>query len=334
MEEPNLRYTKVFVICCAIWASGQLSAQTQTLPLDVQRDLAIVAIERALVGDDPAAVVAAIQTLRELDPAADQASDLLFFEAEALTSLGQFQPAEEALQRFLALRGRSSGQYDAALALMLEIPAQRVRREAAEAAEAQAARERARESERAQRLAEAQQLRDRIAGWRLATTYGEGYAPNITPPHWDEIETRLTVEGCSISLALERHGGNLEYLGGPQRGYASRGDYGARTRFDARNGELMVFSGCQVAFCGHGFSFSNQDWSICERWEYRRSGAGRMWQPPYGNPTHHFVVSPLPGGGFDDPVSHQSNRPYCEANRSSLESLSELLRAYGLVCGS
>ena len=95
--------------------------QLDSLPLDVRLDLAVVAVERALSGKDPGAITNAIQTLRELDPAADQVSDLLFFEAEALASLGQFQLAEVALNRFLVLRGRNSENYDAALGLMLDL---------------------------------------------------------------------------------------------------------------------------------------------------------------------------------------------------------------------
>jgi len=96
-------------------------AQSTALPLDVQIDLSVVELERAIVNEDHTTVLERVARIRDLDPSADSRSDLLYFEAEAALALKNLDRAEAALTTFLSLRGRASQKYDDALALMAGI---------------------------------------------------------------------------------------------------------------------------------------------------------------------------------------------------------------------
>jgi hypothetical protein len=151
------------------WQSMRATAQTVNLPLDVQLDIAIAELQRALESDQHDRIIEIIDRIRAIDPSADSISDILFFESEAELALDNFDRAEQALTRFLTLRGRSSPNYDNAISMMLEMSELRearereLRRQEAEAerrrAQEEAARQ-AREAEQRRREQEVAELRE------------------------------------------------------------------------------------------------------------------------------------------------------------------------------
>ncbi|MEQ8601110.1 MAG: hypothetical protein RLP98_14410 [Devosia sp.] len=97
-------------------------AMAQDLSPEVQIDLAMAALERAILAENDADILERIDALRDLAPEL-AGGELLFFEAEALAGQGDIEAAEQALSRFLSEVGQQSASYQDALALMLDLQA-------------------------------------------------------------------------------------------------------------------------------------------------------------------------------------------------------------------
>lgn len=106
------------------------SASAQNLPIEVQIDLLLVRMERAIANEEYEETLSLIAELRQLDPATDVAQ-LSFFEAVAAQETGDLDRAEEALTRFVTRGGRESEIYPRALEMIIDLP--RARAELAEA---------------------------------------------------------------------------------------------------------------------------------------------------------------------------------------------------------
>ncbi|TVR07069.1 MAG: sel1 repeat family protein [Salinarimonadaceae bacterium] len=101
------------------------------LPPEVQRDLIVAALERALDSDNYEEALRQIDRLRAIVPD-ETKGELLFFEAFAAVETEDFARAEEALNAFLVNPGNTSPRYNAALQLMLDM--EEIRQEAEEQA--------------------------------------------------------------------------------------------------------------------------------------------------------------------------------------------------------
>jgi len=107
------------------------SATAQNLPIEVQTDLLLVRIERAIANEEHEETLSLISELRQMDPAADVV-ELSFFEAVAAQETDDLDRAEKALTRFVTMGGRESEIYPRALEMIIDLPHAR-----AELAEAQ-----------------------------------------------------------------------------------------------------------------------------------------------------------------------------------------------------
>ncbi|WP_148259339.1 SH3 domain-containing protein [Polymorphum gilvum] len=135
------------------------AAQT-AISQDVEIDLEMAGLERAISRNDHAAVLGHIEALRRLDPSLD-AGELRFFEARAAWSLDQVDRAHDALTRFLAGADRESALYQEALHLMLDVrPAKAAADEEARRREAAAREEARRREEEARRREEEARRRE------------------------------------------------------------------------------------------------------------------------------------------------------------------------------
>ncbi|MEQ8601111.1 MAG: hypothetical protein RLP98_14415 [Devosia sp.] len=92
----------------------------QDLSPEVQIDLAMAALERAMLAEDDVEILERIDALRDLAPEL-AGGELLFFEATALAGQGDVEEAEQVLNRFLSEVGQQSASYEDALALMLDL---------------------------------------------------------------------------------------------------------------------------------------------------------------------------------------------------------------------
>lgn len=172
LRMPRLARFLSILSCAAVLALGANPARTQqALPLEVQIDLALIELERAVGSGDHAAVLDLIDQLRTLSPASG-AGELLFFEAEAALALGDHDRAEAALTQFVSTVGRGSELYTPALQMLLDVPKLREQAQAEKLAEERAELERAREQER-QEIREAQAERARQAAAREAAARAE-----------------------------------------------------------------------------------------------------------------------------------------------------------------
>ncbi|MDP2781896.1 tetratricopeptide repeat protein [Devosia sp.] len=107
------------LIVCALLGFAQ-DARAQGLAPELQVDLAIAALERAILAEDNGEILDRIDVLRELAPVL-AGGELLYFEAAALAEQGEIDEAEHALTRFLSEVGQQSASYDEALSLMLDL---------------------------------------------------------------------------------------------------------------------------------------------------------------------------------------------------------------------
>lgn len=138
-------------ICAAMTFLAPDQVRAQSLPVEVQVDMAILALEESILAQEFPDVLAKIDALRLLDPSSAD-GELLFYEAEAALAQGDLDRSEHALVRFLSEVGSSSVNYQPALKLMLALPAKRAEAEKA-ARDAEAARKRAAEQERTRQAA-------------------------------------------------------------------------------------------------------------------------------------------------------------------------------------
>ena len=74
----------------------------RNLPIEVETDLLLVRIERAIVNEEHQETLSLLSELRQMDPAADVV-ELSFFEAVAAQETGDLDRAEEALTRFVTM---------------------------------------------------------------------------------------------------------------------------------------------------------------------------------------------------------------------------------------
>lgn len=117
-----LSWLSVVAMAGALTFGSSFQAMSQNLPLDVEIDIAMAALEQAMNAENHAETLAQIDLIRDLDP--DLTSgELLFFEALAAKATGDIPRADTALTRFLSDVGQQSASYDDALALALELRA-------------------------------------------------------------------------------------------------------------------------------------------------------------------------------------------------------------------
>jgi len=103
------------VVLCSTVALSQAS-----LPPEVQRDLIVAALERALNADNYTEALRQIDRLRVIVPN-ETKGELLFFEAFAAVETEDYARAEKALNTFLINPGNTSPRYNSALQLMLDM---------------------------------------------------------------------------------------------------------------------------------------------------------------------------------------------------------------------
>ncbi|MDP2781897.1 hypothetical protein [Devosia sp.] len=163
----HLRVRAMFVVAMMNFAP---MAVAQDLPPEVQIDMAMAALERAMLAGDDGEILERIGALRDLAPEL-AGGDLLFFEATALAGQGDIEEAEQVLNRFLSEVGQQSASYEDALALMLDIPA--LRQAKAEADRIAAAERQAEEQRRREEAAQAEEERLRAGEAALNLTSAE-----------------------------------------------------------------------------------------------------------------------------------------------------------------
>lgn len=119
------------VMVGALTFAPSFQAMSQDLPLDVEIDIAMAALEQAMSSESHSETLVQIDLIRELDPEL-AAGELLFFEALAAKAVGDVPRADTALTRFLSDVGRQSASYDEALAMAIELRAINAEASAAE----------------------------------------------------------------------------------------------------------------------------------------------------------------------------------------------------------
>jgi hypothetical protein len=140
---------------------GSVTADAQQgLPVEVQIDLQLLRIERAILAEDHPRTLELISELRAIDSTADVV-ELLFFEALAAMETGDLERAEAALGQFVTLGGRETPVYPRALEMLLDLPELREEARIARVAMQQAELERLREVERREQE-EAERERQRL----------------------------------------------------------------------------------------------------------------------------------------------------------------------------
>ncbi len=97
------------------------AAQVENLPAEVQIDLAVTALKKAIEAEDYKEVLARFDQLNELGTSVAD-SDLLYFEALAAKELGDLDRSEAAVTKLLVEIGAQSAFYEQALELTLEFP--------------------------------------------------------------------------------------------------------------------------------------------------------------------------------------------------------------------
>ncbi|MEQ8601113.1 MAG: tetratricopeptide repeat protein [Devosia sp.] len=118
----GLSWLSVLAMAGALTFGSSFQAMSQSLPLEVEIDIAMAALEQAMNAENHAETLAQIDLIRDLDP--DLTSgELLFFEALAAKATGDIPRADAALVRFLSDVGQQSASYDDALAMALELRA-------------------------------------------------------------------------------------------------------------------------------------------------------------------------------------------------------------------